>query len=404
MQGQLTNSAGEMVDELSYWRSGDVETGVTAFQDVVMAQVQDEVNKRVGGLLAYRWPGKLARRQDDAGAGLRVKMMVTNARGEQVDQITAGEPVTVTITAEKPCYFTFYAILPSGDFERRPSRNSSADGEQLSPGQPWQKTFKLARAARYRFLVIAKDKPDVSSDEILLRLWESTHRAEAGVEGSAAWTPEPSYLPARCLCREEVPADLKYEARVADLAIVRLPAPAAPLPAAPAAATRRSVAVEVRGMRRYLAAPTSPDSPDPREALVDLDAAADKVTLVPAAGGEGVVLKASSARDRTVFAGEVVTGDYRLVLTTRTLDETGRSREQITCVTPGAPIWVSVHGDAGARYQVDIACRVPSGAAIARRDRALPGGRSRRDRGAEGRHGPARTLAQVLKIALAWSR
>ena len=154
-----------------------------------MAQVQDEVNKRVGGLLAYRWPGKLAKKQGDTGAGLRVKMVATNAKNEKVDQITAGEPVTVTITAEKPCYFTFYAILPSGDFERRPSKSSSVDCEQLSPDQPWQKTFKPARAARYRFLVIAKDKPDVSSDEILRSLWEKTRENKVAADATASVVP-----------------------------------------------------------------------------------------------------------------------------------------------------------------------------------------------------------------------
>ena len=167
IRAYLSNSIGEILREMHYPSAqGDV-TG--RFLDGVEA----EVRQTASGLLAYRWSGKLAERPAD-GRGPRVTVVATNAKGEKTDQIIVGEAVTVTVTADRPCYFTFYSILPSGGLERLPAAGQAEDCLPLSPGQPWQTTLRPDKLARYRLLVIAKDRREVDSDEVLGSLWEWT--------------------------------------------------------------------------------------------------------------------------------------------------------------------------------------------------------------------------------------
>jgi hypothetical protein len=233
LQGYMVNSVGEITDQLSYHSSGEA------------GNVVEYVDQRAGSILAYRWPGKLPDQKGDR-LPLKVKMVAKNAAGETVDQIQAGEPIMITVTAEQKCYFTFYAILPNGDFDRIPLKGQAEDCLALSPEQPWNpKPFRPSKCARYRLLVIAKDRPEVSSDGILRSLWEETKDAYAEVTADAATAnvrpagtlgaggmlsgpPPPGYVAAQVLGPEDREKVI-CGADLLDLAIKdRTPEPAGP--------------------------------------------------------------------------------------------------------------------------------------------------------------------------------
>jgi hypothetical protein len=184
LQGYVVNGAGDIVSELSYRSATNEAASVVEFAET---KVVNEVEKRAGGLLAFRWPGKLAQPKGE-GTGLNVKMVVSNSGGplSQNSVVQGNDPITVTVTGDAKCFITMYAILPSGDFLRRPPVGQAQDCEPLTPGEPWQRVLIPVKCARYRFLVIAKDRPDVSSDTILRSLWEKTKGDYKAVAASPA--------------------------------------------------------------------------------------------------------------------------------------------------------------------------------------------------------------------------
>lgn len=197
-----------MVDYGGKTVEDDFPDPVTAYDEFL-----GRVNRRVGGIVAYRWSASLP----NGDAGLNVKLRLTNAAGEDVSSVSVNEKVFVNMETAQDCYVTLFAIAPNGEYKQMVPKLTSGgpDSRLIGAGTPWRQDFHSERSARYRLLAVAKRRQDVPSDQLLRSLWDASAGAVAMGGESIALPPFVSQV-----SMGETLAEEQFSTAVVDLAFV----------------------------------------------------------------------------------------------------------------------------------------------------------------------------------------
>jgi len=184
----------------------DFPNPATAYEEFL-----GRINRRVGGIVAYRWSASLPAGDE----GLKVKLSLTNTDGEDVTSVSVNEKVYVNMETAEDCYVTLFAIAPNGEYERMVPTGDGPDSRLIKTGEHWRKDFHSERSARYRLLAVAKRQQDVPSDQLLRSLWDSSVGAVAMGGGSITVPPFVSMI-----SMGETPPEEGFSTAVVDLAFV----------------------------------------------------------------------------------------------------------------------------------------------------------------------------------------